>query len=130
MRTCSSCKISKPLTEYNDTLTKKQSLCRECNKAYQKAHYIQNKPTYISNKKAREKANHDWLKEYKSTLQCSRCPENNPVCLDFHHRDPETKLFGIGNDHYKVSLKKLQEEIAKCDVLCANCHRKEHATVV
>lgn len=129
-RICSSCKQDKDISEYNDTPKKKQSLCKECNKAYQKRHYTQNKSSYFANKKAREAANRNWLKEYKSNLQCNRCPEADPICLDFHHTDPSTKLFGIGNEHHKVSLKKLKEEIAKCEVLCANCHRKEHAAVV
>ncbi len=45
--------------------------------------------------------------------------------LDFHHRDPATKDFGVG--HFNGSLRRLTAEVAKCDLLCANCHRMRHA---
>jgi hypothetical protein len=62
--------------------------------------------------------------EYKKTLKCSNCPENHPACLDFHHLDPNEKEFLITK--LIQSKKKLKEELKKCIVLCANCHRKFH----
>ena len=56
---------------------------------------------------------------------CAKCGENDPSCLDFHHRDPDTKEGDIGKIR-RYSMKRLLAEIAKCDVLCANCHRKHH----
>ncbi len=44
-------------------------------------------------------------------------------CMDFDHRENEVKCFTIANCT-TFSMKKLEEEIAKCDVVCANCHRK------
>lgn len=49
------------------------------------------------------------------------CPE----ALQFHHRDPATKDFGLG--HFNGSLARLIAEAAKCDLVCANCHRIRHA---
>jgi hypothetical protein len=43
--------------------------------------------------------------------------------MDFDHRDPTTKLFAIGAA-YSVAEKRLRDEISKCDVVCANCHRE------
>lgn len=48
-----------------------------------------------------------------------------PEALQFHHRDPSTKDFGLGS--FSGSLARLIEEAAKCDLLCANCHRIRHA---
>src|SRR5437763_16015972 len=68
-----------------------------------------------------------WLNEYKATLCCSRCAENHPACLDFHHLDPHTKVDGITELIKRiVSKQRILDEIAKCEVICANCHRKEH----
>lgn len=68
-----------------------------------------------------------WYEKFKKTLKCSRCPENHPACLDFHHRDPKAKEVTIastlGNGW---SIARILKEIAKCDLLCANCHRKLH----
>lgn len=47
------------------------------------------------------------------------------AALEFHHRDPATKDFGVGN--FGGSLQRLREETMKCDLLCANCHRRRHA---
>lgn len=73
------------------------------------------------------------LRAYKEAMGCQSCGEDDPDCLDMHHRDPETKnpkLVGHGrrkNWQYNLNLTELAEEIEKCDVLCANCHRKEEA---
>lgn len=46
-----------------------------------------------------------------------------PYVMDFDHRDPATKSFEITRVAGRVSRKKLLEEIAKCDIVCSNCHR-------
>lgn len=63
-----------------------------------------------------------WLAEQKNH-PCSRCGGRFPACvMDFHHRDPSTKLFSVGqNLHFSEA--RLVAEIAKCDLYCANCHR-------
>lgn len=56
-------------------------------------------------------------------VPCTRCGNCFPsVCMDFHHRDPATKQYGVAL-MLRCSLDKVRAEIAKCDVLCANCHR-------
>jgi hypothetical protein len=67
-----------------------------------------------------------WFRAYKEKLGCEICGENHPACLEFHHLDPSLKKFAVSARRNRPSLKKLQEEIAKCQALCANCHRKEH----
>jgi len=65
--------------------------------------------------------------------ECLKCGETFKPALDFHHRDPLSKLFEISNFTRKDqamrrrTMQELFDEIAKCDVLCATCHRKvEH----
>ena len=57
---------------------------------------------------------------------CSMCGEMDIRCLDMHHRDPSTKLFTLSMSNWARSMKSWVEEVAKCDVLCSNCHRKLH----
>lgn len=62
-------------------------------------------------------------------VPCADCGGEFPgVCMDFHHRDPETKKFVISEWwSHASSLGTLQAEIDKCDIICANCHRiREH----
>ncbi len=74
-------------------------------------------------------ANHKrWLKfqEFKKSLNlsCAKCGFKEHTCaLDFHHKNPDEKDFPIDAGY---SMKKILAEIAKCIVLCANCHRIEH----
>lgn len=65
------------------------------------------------------------LNELKESIGC-RCGERDGICLDFHHRDPEQKSFGIAQSINRRTLEELLAEAGKCAVLCANCHRKEH----
>jgi hypothetical protein len=45
-----------------------------------------------------------------------------PECMDFDHREGETKELTIGS-HLRWAWARIEAEIAKCDLVCANCHR-------
>ncbi len=75
-----------------------------------------------------KKRNSDWLRQYKSGRCCKRCGESHIACLDFHHTgkngDKENEISVMvcqGN-----SLEKIAAEIAKCELVCRNCHAKIH----
>ena len=75
----------------------------------------------------RKKRLYEWYHEYKSQLKCSTCDESHPACLDFHHRDKDEKEIEIPRAiNAGWSQERILAEIGKCDVLCANCHRKLH----
>ncbi len=99
---------------------------REYQREYMRRWYAKNKADHISNVRKRDKKIKAWLKEYKESLRCENCGENHPACLEFHHTNPSEKKFSIGRIKDYLSWKMLKEEIGKCRVLCANCHRKEH----
>lgn len=68
-----------------------------------------------------------WVAEQRRRRGCSKCGVSNPGCLDFHHRDGVAKTMDVGTMvTYGYGKKALREEIEKCDVLCANCHRLHH----
>jgi hypothetical protein len=68
-----------------------------------------------------------WYQDLKKDYQCSRCGIADYRVLDFHHKDPLDKDTEVGNMvRMRVSRKKILAEIAKCDCLCANCHRIVH----
>jgi hypothetical protein len=71
----------------------------------------------------------DFTYNHKIANGCSRCPERRPVCLDYHHLDRKQKSAAISELVAKrVSLGRLQKEIDKCILLCANCHRVQEIT--
>ena len=65
--------------------------------------------------------------EYKGG-RCQVCGYERCIeALEFHHLDPTQKDFGISHRGYTRSWEKVKEEINKCILLCANCHREFHA---
>jgi hypothetical protein len=74
------------------------------------------------NRRAR---NRRLVAEYKRGKACVNCNKVRP--LTYHHRDPSKKLFALSKaSRLKVSLDALKREIAKCVLLCEDCHRLEH----
>lgn len=68
-----------------------------------------------------------WANEQKRPVGCSDCGCSDPAVLDFHHPDPGNKRMAVGEMiTYGYGIEQLESEIAKCDVLCANCHSEEH----
>jgi len=89
--------------------------------------YQRNKQLTIQRSNDRRNQQKKWLEEYKKTLKCEVCVEDRWYCLDFHHIDPAKKELGISRMASQgCSIKKILEEIKKCKVLCANCHRDLH----
>lgn len=129
MKQCTLCKKPKDKSEFNKKISTKDGLqnkCRECSNQNSKEHYQNNKKYYLDKNHRRRKELREWLIEYKDSLKCS-CGESRIPCLEFHHTNPKEKDFCIAvavNRGY--SLERLKKEIAKCDILCANCHAIEH----
>lgn len=114
-KVCSQCGELKLLGEFYQKKGYKtpQSKCKNCFNKYCSDRWINKKIKFI---------------KYKGS-KCIKCgisyPEEPYVIFDFHHRDPNEKEF----DWAKMRLRsdeKITEEINKCDLLCSNCHRKEH----
>lgn len=101
---------------------------REDQIAAQRRHYQKNKETIKAKNIAHRAKMKKWWREYKLTLKCE-CGEDHPACLEFHHKDPVTKektlSMAAGQGWGK---KRILEEVSKCKIVCANCHRKMHWT--
>lgn len=103
-----------------------QHNCRECQKEYRKKHYENNKIKYVNKAKLQTKKMVDWFLGIKSKLKCEVCGEDRHWVLDFHHTDPKQKDFEVSKMIRSVSKETILNEISKCKVLCANCHRDLH----
>jgi hypothetical protein len=93
-------------------------------------HYADNKDLYKAramahNKKTKE-AVKAFLAEYLQSHPCVDCGESDSIVLEFDHRDRNTKEFNIGDAvRRRYSLTRTKKEVEKCDVRCANCHRRK-----
>jgi hypothetical protein len=99
----------------------------EYHQAYHKEWYAKNREKRHAQIKARRQAVVDHIYQYKLKNPCKLCGFSHPAALDFHHRDPSTKVIEI-NDAIRSgwSIDRVNTEIEKCDLICANCHRILH----
>lgn len=132
---CTLCKEEKELNSFNKNKTRKDglsNLCCECSKERSKQYYFDNTEHHkeVINKR-KEKLlieNRNKIFDYLIANPCIDCGETNPIVLDFDHKDEHDKEFNIskmvGTGYSWLGIKK---EINKCDIRCANCHRKRTA---
>ena len=125
----------KPLAEFNfknRAQDRRHPFCRECQHAWNRDHYRANKAIYIANARrnnARYQAeNLRRLIQYLLEHQCVDCGERDPLVLEFDHRDAELKRIEVSLLlRRSAGWGSIAAEIAKCDVRCANCHRRRTA---
>jgi hypothetical protein len=125
-KTCSQCKSSKPISEFNfkqKALGKRQSYCKKCGSNLTRSHYRRNKRQYLD-RNSRTNARHRALIRAAKSRPCVDCGVRYPYyVMDFDHREGTAKSF-ILSDVPRATSKSLMQEIDKCDLVCANCHRE------
>ena len=130
---CPKCGEPKALTDfafkYKDRGIR-QWCCRPCNSAYKASWYVRNRDKHrhkvrvVRDKASANNRARSW--SYLAQHPCVDCGETDPVVLEFDHlRD---KQYDVG---YMVTAgftwANIEFEIAKCEVRCANCHRRRTA---
>ena len=125
-RTCSKCKKILPFEEFNFRYREKGirfAYCRECGKLLTRNHYKNNKKQYLKRNARSFAKRQEFVRNFKSR-PCQDCGVQYPYyVMDFDHRENEVKELQI-NQVILYTIEKLKREIAKCDVVCANCHRE------
>lgn len=156
---CTNCNEVKLESEFNFKNKSKgirNSWCKSCvkkykeehkeeRKEYDKKHYVENKEEIKEcNKKYREE-NRELFKEHRKRYNdqrfklrteyllahpCVDCGESDPIVLEFDHirgeKDRDIAYMILTN----CPLGRIKAEIAKCEVRCANCHRRRHNQVI
>lgn len=128
MKICHKCKETKQLSEFRNRRAAKKdgkhSWCRSCCDIHKKQWYAKNKKKYRDLAKVwagkRRIVIQDFLINFLRNNPCVDCSNGNVIVLDFDHRGD--KKYNISN-MMSSSIAKVKEEISKCDVRCANCHR-------
>ena len=131
-RRCGRCGDMKALDDFawrRIRLGQRDNYCRPCRAAYKQGHYAANRQRYIDLAKLRkqrlaiERAR--FLVEYFHSHPCVDCGETDPLVLEFDHRGD--KSFEIARGLRDRSWKAILAEMDRCDVICANCHRRRTA---
>ena len=125
MKSCTKCNELKSFDGFTIRRTRKGMIarhtwCKDCHNAYKRQNVL--KKTYE-------------LKKYVSDLllnsKCEICNISDFYALEFNHKIPSDKSFeiaqAISGNRIQVSLEQLKSEIAKCEIVCANCHKRKTA---
>lgn len=127
---CRRCRLLKDTSEFHRSASRKggrQSYCRACKKEIDKEHNRRNPRRNYSRTREYRLRNLRWLDEYLRTRKCEweGCAVSDPDMLVFDHLNPQEKREHVTTmAHSSWGLKSIQEEVAKCRVLCANHHQK------
>lgn len=112
---CTKCGKELPIDQFNwrnKAKGTRRSECKFCHSSYMKQKYQEKK---------------NIVQELKSQCRCAKCGESRGYVLEYHHVNPEEKentIARLTSNNY--TLDKVYDEIQKCIVLCANCHREFH----
>lgn len=126
MKKCNKCHETKDISLFNNMKKSKdgkQSQCKQCDRQ----RYYDDKPKALRHRKSRMKrVRADYFKkilEIKKANPCKDCGFNNPLVLQFDHISDD-KFDNVTTMVRKgASWKRILEEIAKCEIVCANCHQ-------
>lgn len=131
MKTCSKCKVPKPLSEFNRNASKVDGVntfCRECHNAHSKDYYAAHRTKMreqisVTNRRSWDKRRVQML-EYLKDKWCTDCGITDIRVLEFDHLPQHGKTANVSSMlGGGWSWKRILEEIAKCEIVCANCHR-------
>ena len=123
---CSQCHLLKSKLEFNfknKSLDLRHSYCRECGKIFTRNHYKKSKESYLKRNLRSYGKRRKIVVEAKQH-PCADCGVQYPYyVMDFDHRENEIKSFPL-NRVNNATVKVILAEMAKCDLVCANCHRE------
>ena len=112
---CTKCGKELSLDQFNwrdKSKGTRRSECKTCHNNYMKQKYKEKQVV---------------VQELKAQCSCAKCGDKRGYVLDYHHINPNEKEEGVArmvSNNY--TLNKVYNEIEKCVVLCANCHREYH----
>ena len=94
---------------------------------YHRGWYQRHREKRLARIYERKAAIYQYVQNMKSQLYCVDCGQQHLATLQFHHLNPENKVFNISDAARRgTSLDRIKKELQKCIVLCANCHLIRH----
>jgi hypothetical protein len=131
-RLCGRCHDLLPIADFawrRKAREQRDNYCRACRAAYKREHYAAHRERYIANALLRKQAvvaeRAAYLIEFFREHPCVDCGETDPLVLEFDHLSD--KRFNIAKGVRDRKWRSVLDEIAKCDVVCANCHPRRTA---
>lgn len=128
-KTCNRCGEEKSVDCFSINKTKslgRAGSCKDCHRKYCQEHYVKNKPKYRKKATKWRRINYDIVSAEiirRKSVPCIDCCQTFPwYAMDFDHVTG-VKEFGIGGTGRALPLRRVLQEMGKCEVVCAVCHR-------
>lgn len=129
-KTCSKCKEEKPRSKFNRRGKAGRnrgilrSQCKECEKGYGS----QTPESVLARVYKSRQRNREWMWNYLLNHPCIDCGETDPIVLEPDHLDSALKTDTVARMvHNTYSIARIEKELKKCEIVCANCHRRRTA---
>jgi hypothetical protein len=130
MKRCSTCKKVKVFSEFHKNSLREDGYsltCKSCKKEFAKSWYSRRsesqKQIVLVRKERVQRENRERIEEHLRNHPCVDCGEKDIIVLEFDHvRGIKKKEVSIMR--YTYCWETVQKEIEKCEVRCANCHRR------
>lgn len=133
MRTCRICGAKKNDDQFNFRAGKvrRHNHCKACQKEISRKSYLKHRDRVLKRTKAKKKRysvqSAAMIDKFLAGKICVICGETDRIVFEFHHRDPAKKKYNVGGMAQRgYAQKTILKEMKKCDILCANCHRRLH----
>ena len=136
MKTCVACGQTKPLNEFRSQLKRGRTQivgrCRDCDREYHRKwdreHIKQRRQGHRETSARIKVRNRTAIYDYLASHPCVDCGESDPVVLEFDHKPDAGKAANVSDmTSRRLSLAAVFREVSKCEVRCANCHRRKTA---
>lgn len=123
---CARCDRDLPLASFHWSGTKRQSWCRQCRSEYMRRRgNLHRRQTYEARRRRRDAAR-GYVLELLTVGSCVDCRVPDPVVLEFDHVEPKrADVAELVTHGYSIAV--VAKEIAACELVCANCHRRRTA---
>jgi hypothetical protein len=122
LRWCTLCYEPKPLSEFHRFRGGHMHWCKACRKEYDAAYYHQRRDVVIAQKRERSLERVAWMRTRKAA-PCVDCGgQFHPAAMTFDHLPGSVKRSDVATLARRHGVAAIEAEIAKCELVCANCH--------
>lgn len=133
MKQCRKCNLIKSFNDFTKNKREKDGyrrVCQLCSSTYERDRYHKDESiryvrhVHAAGREGKVQRNRIFLFNYLLNHSCVDCNESDPIVLEFDHiKDKKYNVSHLIAAGYSIA--KISEEIKKCEVRCANCHRRK-----
>jgi hypothetical protein len=123
MKRCGRCRVEKPLALFHRRGGGHQTWCKDCRRSYDAEYHRETSALRVEQKRERHAEFVEWYFALKEGKPCTDCGQSfHPAAMQWDHVPGAPKLASVADLCRKNNRRRVLEEIAKCELVCANCH--------